>query len=83
MKIMAKTIKATRECMKFAAIDALNDVVLGVGTRDECEEYARLSCEKERAAGREYENPGVEAVQALSGRYKELVAKYRNPVTNS
>ena len=67
------------EQINYAAIDAVNDVVLGVGSMAACEEYVRVACVEARYNGAAYtdeDTPVVTAIDDLDTKYTALVAAH-------
>jgi hypothetical protein len=63
--------------MTYAAIDTLNDVVLGVGSMAACEEYVRVACVEARNNGQPYseeDTPSVSDFADMDKYYQDLLA---------
>lgn len=65
--------------MSFAAIDILNDVVLGVGSVAACEEFVRVACVEAKNNGQPYsdeDTPSVSDFSDMTKYYQDLVMKH-------
>jgi hypothetical protein len=54
------------EIMSYAAIDILNDVVLGVGSMAACEEFVRVACVEAKNNGQPYSDEDTPSVSDFS-----------------
>jgi len=64
------------EIMSYAAIDILNDVVLGVGSMAACEEFVRVACVEAKNNGQPYsdeDTPSVSDFSDMDKYYQDLV----------
>jgi hypothetical protein len=62
--------------MSFAAIDTLNDIVLGVGSMAACEEFVRVACIEAKNNGQPYsdeDTPSVSDFADMTKYYQDLV----------